>query len=236
MILRTTTIHERLGQLNASAAVGLKGAGLSDAVFLLLRRGLREGLIQPSDRLREEEIAEAFGVSRTPVRDALRRLLERRLLEVSGGRGLMVRRLDRGEILELYQMREILEGTAARLAAENANAAEIALLHELQMGFERSGSPAESAKWNKKFHDAIVDTVRNRYFHNPMDELQNFLALLGPTTFSVEGRLEPAVAEHKKVFEAIARHDPDSAEAAARKHIRSALATRLQMLSSPDDT
>ena len=104
----------------ACAAAGLRGSGLGDAVFHALRQGLREGLFQPGERLREEEIAEAFSVSRTPVRDALRRLLERRLLEVSGGRGLMVRRLDRSEVFELYQMREILEGTAARLAASSA--------------------------------------------------------------------------------------------------------------------
>lgn len=229
------TIQERLGQLNTGSASGLKGAGLSDAVFVLLRRGLREGLIHPGERLREEEIAEAFAVSRTPVRDALRRLLERRLLEASGGRGLMVRRLDRGEIFELYQMREILEGTAARLAAENSSAAEIALLRELQSGFERSRSAAESARWNKRFHDAIADAVRNRYFHAPLEELQDFLALLGPTTFSVQGRLEPAVREHQRILEGIATHDPDKAEAAAREHIRSALATRLQMLSSHAD-
>lgn len=221
----------KLARLWDGAPAGLRGSGLGDAVFHALRQGLREGLFQPGERLREEEIAEAFSVSRTPVRDALRRLLERRLLEVSGGRGLMVRRLDRGEVFELYQMREILEGTAARLAAENATPAEVALMRYLHGAFEQAREPADHARINKQFHDAISGAVRNRYFHGPLEGLQDALALLGPTTFSVAGRAHPAVAEHRLILDAIAAHDPDAAEAAARDHIRRALATRLKMLS-----
>lgn len=143
----------------------------------------------------------------------------------------MVRRLDRGEVFELYQMREILEGTAARLAAENATPAEVALMRDLHGAFEQAREPADHARINKQFHDAISGAVRNRYFHGPLEGLQDALALLGPTTFSVAGRAHPAVAEHRLILDAIAAHDPDAAEAAARDHIRRALATRLKMLS-----
>ncbi|MGN7868611.1 GntR family transcriptional regulator [Paracoccus sp. 22332] len=222
----------RLAAIRPDAVTGTRGAGLGDAVFSVLRQALRQGIFQPGDRLREEEIAEHFSVSRTPVRDALRRMLERRLLEVSGGRGLMIRRLDRAEVFELYQMREIMEGTAARFAAENATGAEIALLTDLQAAFEGTADVAECARLNKKFHEAIAGSVRNRFFHSPLEELQDFLALLGATTFSVSGRAGPAAAEHRRILDAIAAHDPDAAELAARDHIRSALATRLKMLNA----
>ncbi|RRH69285.1 GntR family transcriptional regulator [Falsigemmobacter faecalis] len=219
----------RLANVRLDAAVGAREAGLGDAVFVALRQALREGIFRPGDRLREEEIAEHFSVSRTPVRDALRRMLERRLLEVSGGRGLMIRRLEQNEVFELYQMREIMEGTAARFAAENATDAEIALLTDLQASFEEATTAADWQRLNKKFHGTIAGAVRNRFFHGPIEELQDFLALLGPTTFSVMGRASPAAAEHRRILEAIARHDPDAAEAAARDHIRNALTTRLRM-------
>ncbi|WP_151718996.1 GntR family transcriptional regulator [Gemmobacter serpentinus] len=229
---QSASLATRIAGLDLEAAPGTRGAGLSDAVLSALRQGIRSGLIQPGDRLREEEIAEHFSVSRTPVRDALRRLLERRFLEVSGARGLMVRRLDRAEVFELYQMREILEGTAARFAAENASRAEIDLLTDLHGKFEAATDPAEWQRLNKQFHETIAGAVRNRFFHSPLDELQDFLALLGPTTFSVIGRASPAAAEHQRILDAIARHDPDAAEAAARDHIRSALSTRLRMLAA----
>lgn len=229
---QSASLSTRLEGIDLDTAPGARGAGLSDAVFAALRHGIRNGIIQPGERLREEEIAERFSVSRTPVRDALRRLLERRFLEVSGGRGLMVRRLDRAEVFELYQMREIMEGTAARFAAENATGAEIDLLNELQIAFEAATDAAEWQRLNKQFHNTIWGAVRNRFFHGPLEELQDFLALLGPTTFSIVGRASPAAQEHRRILEAISKHDPDAAEAAARDHIRSALSTRLRMLAA----
>jgi len=230
MNAQSESVTSRLARLSLDATPGMRGAGLSDAVFAALRHGLRSGIFQPGDRLREEEIAEHFHVSRTPVRDALRRLLERRLLEVSGGRGLMVRRLDQSEIFELYQMREIMEGTASRFAAQNATPAEIAHLRDLQAAFETAQTAAEWRSLNKQFHDTIAAAVRNRYFHAPLEELQDFLALLGPTTFPVPGRANPPAAEHRRILEAIAARDADAAEAATRDHIRSAFAARLKIL------
>lgn len=232
MTFEPATVVARLSTLNLDSAQSARGGGLGDVVFSVLRKALRDGVFQPGDRLREEEIAEHFQVSRTPVRDALRRLLERRLLEASGGRGLMVRRLDRAEVFELYQMREILEGTAARLAAENVTAAEVALLKELHAAFAAADNPQAWAQINKQFHDTIVGAVRNRYYHSPLEELQDFLALLGKTTFAVEGRASTAIEEHGRILEAVAARDPDGAERAAREHIRGALAARLRMLAA----
>ena len=228
MTLHTDSSASRLARI--LPVDGTQGAGLGDAIFSALSQALRDGTFQPGDRLREEEIAEHFSVSRTPVRDALRRMSERRLLEISGGRGMMIRRLTRAEVFELYEMREIMEGTAARFAAKNATSTEITLLTDLQAAFERATNPQDWARINKQFHDTIAGAVRNRFFNSPLEELQDFLALLGSTTFSVTGRAGPAADEHRRVLDAIAARDPDAAEAAARDHIRSALVSRLKML------
>jgi DNA-binding GntR family transcriptional regulator len=143
---------------------------------------------------------------------------------------MMIRRLTRAEVFELYEMREIMEGTAARFAAKNASDTEITLLTDLQSAFERAATPQDWARINKQFHDTIAGAVRNRFFNSPLEELQDFLALLGSTTFSVSGRAGPAADEHRRILEAIAARDPDSAETAARDHIRSALVSRLKML------
>src|SRR5262245_9135311 len=101
------------------------GLSLSETVFRSLRQALRAGIYQPGDRLREEEVAKRLKVSRTPVREALSRLVSKGLVEPAGGRGLIVRRLSTAEVLELYAMREILEGAAARLAAQHASLPEL---------------------------------------------------------------------------------------------------------------
>lgn len=204
---------------------------LGNVVLQTLRRALQGGLLQPGDRLREDEIARELEVSRTPVREALVRLLERRLVETAGARGLVIRRLEGQEIFELYAVREIMEGAAARLAAQNISPPEIQNLREIEQEFEQPGLGATAlARLNKMFHDLIIDAARNRYFSEALQGLQDLIALLGSTTFSVEHRPQQARLEHRAIIDAIARRDIDAAEAEARKHIRQALAARMRMM------
>lgn len=203
---------------------------LGEAVFRTLLAALRDGRLQPGDRLREEDIARRLSVSRTPVREAFSRLLTKRFVEQTGGRGLIVRSLDTGEVHELYTMRELLDGAAARLAAQHASEAEIEALWELEAAFEAAGSELERAEANRDFHDAIVRAARNRYLNGSLQELQDALPLLGRTTFSIPNRSETAAAEHRAMIEAIARRDLDMAESTARAHIRSALRARLMVI------
>src|SRR3569623_2493667 len=101
------------------------GAARGEAVFRSRCEALQAGSYRAGDRLREEEGAQRRKVSRTPVREALGRLAARGIVEPAGGRGLIVRNLDISEVLELYAMREIMEGAAARQAAEPDYAAEV---------------------------------------------------------------------------------------------------------------
>jgi DNA-binding GntR family transcriptional regulator len=207
------------------------GMPLGEAVFRSLCQAFRVGVYRPGDRLREEDVAQRLQVSRTPVREALGRLLAKGLVEPAGGRGLIVRSLGTAEVLELYAMREILEGAAARLAAQHTSRSEIDALVDVESAFEaRSNDPAEMARLNRAFHEMIFRSARNRYLDSALQELQDGIALLGATTFSIEGRPSTAAEEHRTLIDAIAAHDADRAESLARAHIREALRSRLKLL------
>jgi DNA-binding GntR family transcriptional regulator len=207
------------------------GLPLGEAVYRALCRAMRDGLFRPGDRLREEEVAQRLEVSRTPVREALGRLLARRLVEHSGGRGLIIRRLSHAEVIELYAHREILEGAAARLAAQHASPMEFEALQETEDAFEKAwDDPTAMASLNRRLHEAIFAAARNRYLDQSLQDMQDSIALLGPTTFGVTSRPEGASVEHKAILTAIAVRDADAAEQAARLHIRGALRARLRLM------
>lgn len=207
------------------------GLPLGEAVYRVLRQALQDGAYQPGDRLREEEIARELNVSRTPVREALGKLQSKRLIEPYGAKGLAVRTLDMREVLELYTLREILEGTAARLAAQHVSASELEALDDLEESLEaHAEDAAEMARLNRLFHDAIVRAARNRYLERALDELQDGIVLLGATTFTVADRPRAAALEHRAMLDAIRERAPESAERLACAHIREALRARLKLL------
>lgn len=207
------------------------GLALGEAVFQSLCEALQAGAYRSGDRLREEEVAQRLKVSRTPVREALGRLAARGFVEPAAGRGLIVRSLDIGEVLELYAMREILEGAAARLAAEHASRPEIEAMMDIEQALAAaSANPAQMARLNRALHETICRAARNRYLDNASGELQDWIALLGPTTFSVAGRPSTSHREHQAIIDAIAAQDAANAEKLARAHIREALRCRLKLL------
>jgi DNA-binding GntR family transcriptional regulator len=199
-------------------------------VYEKLRRQIQEGKYSVGARVREEEVARSLGVSRTPVREALSRLHARGLLELAPF-GLVVTALTRPQVLELYAMREILEGSAARFAAQHAAPSEINVLRSITVEFEKTlSNPAKLARLNRELHSAIYEAAHNRYLLRTLNELQDTLALLTSTTFTVSGRPKAAVEEHWRIVAAIEKRDPDLAEREARLHIQKALEGRLQML------
>ena len=206
-------------------------ASRGEQIKARIRDAIHQGRYQPGDRIRETELAQWLGVSRTPVREALRRLESEGLLVSLPWRGVVVAELDRQQVVELYTMREVLEGAAAGLAARHVSDAEIALLRDLlAREAEAQDAPEILARINKSFHQAVHAAAHNRYLVQTLDSLRNSLALLRGTTLAVPGRAETAHREHREMVEAIARRDPDAAEETARRHIREAERARLKML------
>lgn len=210
---------------------------LGEAVFQVLRQAMQDGFYQAGDRLREEEIARELKVSRTPVREALGRLQAKRFVESLGAKGLVVRAMDLSEVMELYAMREILEAAAARLAAQQISATEVRMLRDLITDFDaHREDPVEMARINRRFHDAIVNAARNRYLRMMLEDLQNGIALLGITTFSVPDRAASTSAEHIAIIDALARHDTEASSELAATHIREALRVRLRIFQRTQQT
>lgn len=206
--------------------------GLSRAqrVYERLKEDIRSGMLTRGERIREEQVARALGVSRTPVREALARLAARGLIETTAG-GLVVATISRTQTLELYAMREVLEGSAARFAAQHAAPSEIAMLERLSAAFEDAfGDAGRLAGLNRRFHAAILDAAHNRYLVRMLEELSDALALLPGTTFELPERGPLAVREHAAIVTAIAARDADAAEQAARAHIRNAGEARLSLM------
>lgn len=201
---------------------------LADRAYERFRQALRQGRLGPGQRLLETEIAEAFGMSRTPVREAIRRLQAEGLVAVLPGRGLCVAQYDDAQVDELYQMREALEGTAARLAARNAGRPDIMVLRRLLE--EEAALPADGlAEHNRRFHRALHQAAHNRYLLRSLSAISDALLLLGPTTLDLPGRAAAAREEHGRIVDAVAARDDAAAEAAARAHIAAAHEARLAL-------
>lgn len=201
-----------------------------DAYELLLE-GIENGTLPAGTRLRETELAQRFALSRTPIREALKRLEQQGLITHEPHQGMAVTSLDYNQIAELYALREVLEGTAARLAAQHASAIEISVLEEMVAADRaRTEDAAMLARTNWAFHQQLRDAGRNHYLGQALENLRLSLALLPGTTLGAPGRGAASVEDHAAIVARIAARDPEGAEEAARLHIRNAFKTRIQLL------
>ena len=212
------------------------GEPRGETAYLKLKDAIRSGDLKPGQRVRESEMAARLDVSRTPVREAFRRLEADGLLSFAPYRGMVISELDHQAVMELYFMREVLEGTAAGLDAHRASEAEVSMLQEIvALDPAGEGSPAAVAGHNRRFHSSMYHAAHNRYLLKTLNVLQDAMALLGPTTMRVQGRSDAAKAEHAAIVQAIADKDPDSAERLMREHIRGAQKARLHLLAASED-
>jgi DNA-binding GntR family transcriptional regulator len=204
---------------------------LSLAAYELIRRAIQSGEYSPGDRVVEDEIAEKLNASRTPVRDAMRRLEAEGFLIHEPHRGMTIARLDHQTIMELYAMWDVLEGAAASMAARFAADAEIEILESLiEREKAESATPERMAEHNRRFHQAIYRCAHNRYLLKTISALTDSLNFLSRTTFIQPKRREATCEEHRNMVEAIRSRDPERAEKAAKAHIRASLRARLAQL------
>ncbi|MBP7001672.1 GntR family transcriptional regulator [Amaricoccus sp.] len=200
--------------------------GQRDAHELLLD-AIDQGEFRPGDRLVESELAERFGVSRTPIREALQRLETQGVL-ARDGRSLVVAALDHDQLGELYVVRAELEGLAARLAAQHAAPEEVRVLWEMvRKDRELVDRPEALARTNKRFHRQIHLASHNRYLIQQLDMVHRAMALMAQTSLAAPGRGPQSIDEHEAIVRAIGSRDGEAADAAIREHISRAFETRL---------
>ena len=157
---------------------GMEQVSRGEFVHARLRDAIKAGRYPPGTRVRETEVAAWLNVSRTPVREALRRLQADGLLVFEPWRGVVVAELDQQQIVEFYAMRRVLDGAAARLAAQHASEPELAYMEDCLTAAAPSRGDADlMAEANRKFHDALFQAAHNRYLLKSADGI---VGCLGP--------------------------------------------------------
>jgi DNA-binding GntR family transcriptional regulator len=204
-----------------------------DIVCEALREAILDGYLPAGTRLPEEELAQEFGVSRTPVREALQRLRVDGFVEFGPRQVASVTAITNDDILAIYFVREVLEGLAARLAALRATPDQhkklLALVREMNEAADQ-GDPALTAELNLRFHAEMRRIAGNPYLDRFLTQIEHAVRRFGRTTYSYSGRSETTRAEHEAIVDAIVLRDPQRAEAVAAEHMRNARQLRLQML------
>ena len=199
-------------------------------IYAALLETIDRGELQPGARLIETELAERFKVSRTPVREVLNRLESQGIAARDGKGGLIVAELSQDQLGELYDIREVLEGFAAKLAARHASPAEIELLREMIASDKLvRGEAHDLARANKQFHQQLHHCTHNQYLQQMLDSVRRSLALLSGTTLAEPARVQDSQEEHIQLVEAIERRDEATAEEVARRHVRNSYKTRLKI-------
>jgi len=201
---------------------------LSEKVFLQLQKAIVKGDIVGGSKLNESELASAYGVSRVPLREAIRQLEIRGLVVRKPRFGVTVASLSLPELIEIYQIREALEGMACRLAAEKMGADEILSLRHLLGEHETLIRRAEGKSYYQDegdfdFHYRIVHGSHNQKLKKLLWSDLYHLVRMYRCRFSVSvGRPEIAFKEHEHIVDAIEARDPELAEMLMRRHISSA--------------
>lgn len=191
---------------------------------------IRAGRLKPGDRLVETDLAARLGISRTPVREAVRRLESDGLVVHQPRLGATVRKLDYLEITELYEMRGVLEGTAARLAARSASQIELEELEAINREMQASTDVRQLYEANRQFHGVLLSAARNRFLVKSVEAVQKTLLILGSSTLEESQRAAQAIEEHDAILTALKNRDGDAAEASMRAHIEAAHKARLRQL------
>ena len=205
-----------------------------DAYSLILE-AIDIGIYKPGDRLVESDLADSFGVSRTPIREALQRLETQSLL-TRDGRSLIVSSLDHSQMAELYIVRAELEGLAASLAAKHATGEEVKVLQDMVSSDRKIiADPSALAKSNRRFHKQIHLASHNRFLIKQLDLVHRSMALMATTSLAADGRGPVAVEEHQAIVTAISKGDSEEASEKLRDHISIAFITRLKQDSQKVD-
>lgn len=204
-----------------------------EGIYRRLRAEILAGTHQPGTPMREVGLAERFGVSRTPVREALGRLQHERLLE-RAARGLQVPAVDPQEVIQVYDMRVLLEAEAAGQAAQSRNEADLMHLKGLLDRDRRLQSPddAERTAANLEFHAAVWTAAHNRVLQDLLERLSTHLVHAPRSTLSVGDRWEKSLDEHEALIAAIEARDAGTAQSLARQHMETARRLRLELLRS----
>lgn len=193
-----------------------------------MREAILSGKHLPGEALYEVHIAERFGMSRTPVREALHVLAREGFVDALPGRGFLVPRWSHQDVRELYELRESLEGFATACAAKNITPKEIDELEALYQAYLDVRDWEKLVELGDEFHNKIVEFSRNRRLAKMLESLRAQISMTRVSQLrDIQGRRDESASEHRAILDAIVKSDSDLAERKARQHIRSSYESTL---------
>ena len=200
----------------------IPGVTLAESLRQQLEGAIAAGHLEPGSRLDEQEIAQRFGVSRTPVREAFRLMAANHLVELRGRQGATVRAIKAEALIEMFQVMAELEGLCARLAARRVSQAwgnEISEIHQRLVATGETGDIDVFYDVNQEFHEAIYEASRNAFLADQTRRLRNQVAAYRRRVTRMPNRIADTVREHEAIMQAILAHDPERAHSTMRDHV-----------------
>lgn len=210
-----------------------KPATLRERVEAFLREAIMQGRLKPGDRLREQDWCDQLKVSRSTLREALRTLEAERLIEIEPHRGPSVARMSEKAALDLYALRGLLEGYAAKEFARHADDALIATLREQVEELARQAAATDRAgllRAKQAFYETLLQGCNNDLVAQILPGLLSRINLLRATSFSKADRTPQSIEEIRQILHCIEKRDGAGAQAAAQRHIRRAQSAALDVL------
>ena len=193
---------------------------LREKILETIRDAILKGTLQPGERVSEPELAERFGISRTPIREAFRQLESEGYLQVIPRKGAVVASLSERDIEEFYAIKSILEGYAARMAAENLTEKDIERLESINEKLQQiaeEGDVKNFFRVHNEFHELFIKAAGNEKLGELISQLVMKFNRLRLSSLSQPGRMEISVQEHKKIINAFKQHDGEQADNLVRR-------------------
>ncbi|GFI42806.1 HTH-type transcriptional repressor RspR [Lachnospiraceae bacterium] len=198
---------------------------LRGRVFQRLREDILSGVYRERDELREITIGEEMGVSRTPVREALRQLELEGLVTIIPNKGAYVTGISRKDVADIYKIRSMLEGLCSRWATEHITEKqieeleEVLLLSEFHLHKKREGQTEQVTELDGKFHKILYEASNSRILGHVLSDFHKYVQMARALSVGEKNRAEKSIQEHREILEAIKKHDGELAERLANQHI-----------------
>ena len=187
-----------------------------------LREQIFSHELAPGSWLDEQSLAIAFGISRTPMREAIKVLASEGLVTTKMNKGAYVTEVDLRDLEQIFTVLSLLEGQAAKETAIKASEAQLTQLDNLHHRLEKAAADRDAEQFfeiNVKFHELIQEIAGNKWMNGVIEDLRKVLKLQRRDSLTKSGRLLSSLVEHREVLQAILKRDPQAAELAMRKHL-----------------
>ncbi|MEW6531989.1 MAG: GntR family transcriptional regulator [Thermodesulfobacteriota bacterium] len=195
---------------------------LSQEVAQRIRDMIRKGLVKKGDRIIEKEFCQSMGISRTPLREALRILSSEGLIDLVPNKGAYVAQPSLREIRELFEVMSILEGTCARVVAEKMTDGDLAKIEKLHAQLEKHFEEKEPEKYlkvNQRYHILLQELTGNRVLNEVVNGLRDKILLYRYRQLYQPDRFQASMNEHRALMEAFRKKDPATAESIMKRHL-----------------